>query len=210
MPKTTRNYSRQSSASGDSMLMAASITTCIKSKTSPHLLNGAVLVYSKVVVAQLGPPGAVDQNVRGLDIPMDNAVRVQIMQPIRHVQPDSHLCWIHAHRSYYETANYVMNRVLGYLLHSPRLQSSQKNPQKHRCAQATAYGRIPGYHPSMIEAKPRYYQDRACTSSRHELLEFLKAIAKSPRPSFFLHLQPASTRARPRNTSSLYDKKNPP
>lgn len=42
-----------------------------------NLLDGAVLVNGKVVVAQLGPPGTVYQHVRGLDIPVDDAVLVQ-------------------------------------------------------------------------------------------------------------------------------------
>lgn len=54
-------------------------------KQSSHLLDGAVLVDGEVVVAQLRSPAAVDQNVGGFDISVDDTVLVQVLQPIRHV-----------------------------------------------------------------------------------------------------------------------------
>lgn len=54
-------------------------------QTVTHLLDRAVLVDGEVVVAQLGSPAAVDQHVRGFDIPVDDAVLVQVLQPVRHV-----------------------------------------------------------------------------------------------------------------------------
>lgn len=55
------------------------------------LLDGAVLVDGEIIITQLGPPCTIDQDVRGLDVPMDNTVCVQELQPVRHIPSDSHL-----------------------------------------------------------------------------------------------------------------------
>lgn len=41
-----------------------------------HLLDRTVLVDGEIVVTQFGSPRAVDQHVRGFDIPMYDAVLV--------------------------------------------------------------------------------------------------------------------------------------